>query len=401
MAIFDNILSSNESLFKDPIVLDYDYLPKLIPYREKEQKHIALCIKPLFMHRNGTNILVYGIPGIGKTAAVKHLFKEIEETSDEVIPIYINVWQKNTSFKIVVDICEQLDYKFTQNKKTEELFKIIENQLNKKSVVFCFDEIDKAEDLDFLYYLVEKIYRRSIILITNFKEWIIDLDPRLKSRLNIELLDFKKYNEAEIHGILKERIKYAFVDNVWQENAFLKVVKKTSEISDVRTGLYLLRESGYIAENRSSRKIELQDVEKAISKIVEIKIKKTTELKDNEKLILEIIKENSGKKIGDLFEIYKQKQGQGVYKTFQRKIEFLRKNKFISTEKQTGVSGNTTIIRYEIDNNKDTKKDNTLKLINDYYEEQNSKKIKDEKNKFEEKTELEKKTEREKKLDEF
>ncbi|MEM3374035.1 MAG: AAA family ATPase [Candidatus Woesearchaeota archaeon] len=347
MALFDDILKSNESLFMDAVVLDYDYLPKLIPYREKEQKHIALCIKPLFSHRNGTNILIHGPPGVGKTAAVKHIFKELEETTDEVIPIYINVWQKNTSFKVVIDICEQLDYVFTQNKKTEELFKIIENQLNKKAVVFCFDEIDKAEDLDFLYYILEKIYRKTIILITNYKEWAIDLDERLKSRLNLELLEFRKYNESEIKGILEERKKYAFVPNVWDNNAFLKVAKKTAEIGDVRTGLYLLKEAGNIAENRASRKIEIQDVEQAISKIAEIKTKKTEELKEDEQLILNIIKENSGKKIGDLFNIYKQKGGLGVYKTFQRKIDFLSKNNFISTKKQTNAEGNTTIVKYE------------------------------------------------------
>src|SRR3989304_6106955 len=105
MALFDDILKDNESLFMDPVVLDYDYLPKLIPFREKEQKHVALCIKPLFQQRNGKNILVHGPPGVGKTAAIRHIFREIEDTTDDVTPIYINTWQKNTTFKIVIDIC--------------------------------------------------------------------------------------------------------------------------------------------------------------------------------------------------------------------------------------------------------------------------------------------------------
>ncbi len=348
MALFDDMLKSDESLFMDPIVLDYDYLPKLIPYREKEQKHVAFCIKPLLAGRTGKNILLHGPPGIGKTAAVRHLFKELEETTDDVLPIFINVWQKNTTYKIIIEMCEQLDYKFTQNKKTEELFKIIEAQLNKKSVVFCFDEIDKAEDLDFLYMILEKIYRKTIVLITNFKEWAIELDERIKSRLNLELLEFRKYNETEIKGILDERKKYAFVEGVWQEDAFKLAAKKTADMGDVRTGLYLLREAGNNAEDRASRKIEVSDVENAINKISEIKVKKTNELKNEEQLILDIVKENSGKKIGDLFNLYKEKGGEGVYKTFQRKIDYLSRNKFISTSKQTGgTEGSTTIVKYE------------------------------------------------------
>jgi archaeal cell division control protein 6 len=348
MAIFDDMLKDSESLFMDPVALDYDFLPKLIPFREKEQRHMAFCIKPLFSERNGKNVLLHGAPGIGKTAAVRHIFRELEEKTDDIVPIYINTWQKNTTYKIIIEICEQLNYKFTHNKKTEELFSIIEKDLNKKSVVFCFDEIDKVEDLDFLYMILEKIYRKTIILVTNYKEWFVSLDERIKSRLTVELLEFKKYNTFEINGILKNRLKYAFVPNVWTTNALDLVSKKTAELGDVRTGLYLLRESGNTAENRASKKIEIEDVKIAITKVADIKPKEKSKLKEDEQIILDLIKNNSGLKIGDLFKLYQEKGGEGVYKTFQRKIDFLNKNSFISTQKQMGGNeGNTTIINYE------------------------------------------------------
>ncbi len=348
MALFDDILKDSESLFMDPVVLDYDYLPKMLKFREKEQHHVASCIKPLFSNRNGKNILIHGAPGIGKTAAIKHILRELEETTDDIFPIYINTWQKNTTYKIVMEICDLLNYKFTHNKKTEELFRIIKDQLNKKAVVFCFDEIDKAEDLDFLYMILEQIYRKTIILITNYKEWAVKLDERIKSRLTLEYLEFKKYNDTEIKGILEQRLRYAFVPRVWHPDAFNLAVKKTTEIGDVRTGLYILKEAGNSAEDRASRKIEVQDVKTAITKISDIKIKKKSMLTDEEQLILDVVKENSGKKIGELFETYKEKGGRGVYKTFQRKIDFLSRNKFISTDKQLGgKEGSTTIIKYE------------------------------------------------------
>ena len=348
MALFDDILKDSESLFMDTVVLDYDYLPKLLPFREKEQHHVASCIKPLFINRNGKNMLIHGAPGIGKTAAIKHVLRELEEKTDDVLPIYINTWQKNTTYKIIIQICEVLNYKFTHNKKTEELFRIIKDQLNKKAVVFCFDEIDKVEDLDFLYMILEQVYRKTIILITNYKEWVIKLDERIKSRLTLEFLEFKKYNPNEIKGILQQRLRYAFVPRVWHPEAFNLAARKTAAIGDVRTGLYILKEAGNSAEDRASRKIEVQDVKTAIGKVSDIKIKKTSALKEDEQLILDIVKNNSGKKIGELFDIYKEKGGDGVYKTFQRKIDFLNKNKFISTIKQLGgKEGTTTIIKYE------------------------------------------------------
>jgi len=355
MTMFDDMLKDSESVFLDDITpLDYDFIPKIIKGRETEQNKIKLCIKPLVMKRNGKNLLIHGVPGIGKSLVIKHMFKIIEEgegeggATDDIVPIYINTWQKNTTYKIIIEICEQLNYKFTHNKKTEELFDVVKKELNKKSVVFCFDEIDKVEDLDFLYMILEQIYRKSIILITNYKSWAIDLDERIRSRLNLEMLEFKRYNESVIRVILRERLPYAFVKGVWDDSALNLVVKKTTEVGDVRTGLYLLKEAGNSAEDRASRKIELEDVKHAISKISEIKPKKTSALKDDDKFIMKIIKENSGKKIGELFDIYKENGGQGVYKTFQRKIDFLSKNKFISTIKQLGGSeGSTTIVKYE------------------------------------------------------
>lgn len=329
----------------DAVALDYDYMPKLMPYREQEQFKIAACIKPLFSERNGKNVFVYGKPGIGKTLAIKNILAELEEETDDIIPLYVNCWQKNTTYKVLLDLCELLEYRFTQNKKTEELFKIVRDMVNKKSVVFVFDEVDKVEELDVLYTLVEQIYRKSIILITNFSSWMENLDVRVKSRLMPELIQFRAYTADETKGILEQRMKYAFQPDAWGAAAFAKVVERTAKLQDIRSGLYLMRESGNAAEDRASRSIEVQDVETALSKLDAFSIKKSTDLDEVSQVILTLAKEHSGSKIGDIFKLYTAAGGELTYKTFQRKIAALEKSKFISTEKIAGgKEGKTTII---------------------------------------------------------
>src|SRR3972149_3682554 len=125
MAIFDRMLRENESIFKNENALDYSFLPKVIPFREKEQRDVAECIKPLLAGRMGRNVLVHGPPGVGKTAAVRHLLKELEESdeySDAVSLVFINCWQKNTTFKVLLELADQLEYPFVQNKSSEELW---------------------------------------------------------------------------------------------------------------------------------------------------------------------------------------------------------------------------------------------------------------------------------------
>ncbi len=345
MSIFKDMLKQGETLFKNEVALDPEWVPKLLPFRDNQQFRIAACIKPLLQDRNGKNCIVYGAPGIGKTAATKWVLRDLEENTDDIHPIYVNCWQKNTTYKIFVEICEQLGYRFTQNKNTEELFKVIQNIVNKKKAVFVFDETDKVQDLDFLYSILNDIMKKTIILITNYETWFSSMEARIKSRLMPERIEFKEYSKKETHEILKQRTGYAFVTGCWEKDALELISEKTSIAKDIRAGLFLLREAGLAAEEESSRKITKKHAEKAIKKIPEFNTKNPENLTKEAKTVLELIKENKETKIGDLYKIYQEKNGKGTYKTFQRRIEQLAKGGFINTKKVIGgKEGTTTIV---------------------------------------------------------
>lgn len=342
------MLKSGESLFKDVVVLSYDFQPKLIKYRENEQMQFAVAIRPLLQERPGRNLFVHGCPGIGKTTACRHVLRELEEETDQAIPIYINCWKENTTYKIFMKICEDLGFKFIQQKKTGELFSLIKNKLNKNgiSAVFVFDEVDKLDDYDFLYTILEDIYRKSILLITNEKDRYNSIDERIRSRLGVEFVFFRPYNKEEIRGILEQRKEYAFVADVWDEQAFRKVVEKTAQANDLRVGLYLMKESGNLAEERSMRKITLPQVEEAIRKADEFQVREKGELDEELIKVLDLVKENSGARIGDLYTKYQNLGGELSYKSFARKIDKLKEGKFISTMRDNSGAGMTTLVEY-------------------------------------------------------
>jgi len=347
MPLFKDMLSSEESLFKNELALDFSFQPKPMKFREAQQRYMANCIKPLFQNRNGKNLLIYGIPGIGKTLACSQIITELEEETEDIIPLYINCWHKNTSFKVFLELCTLLDYRLIQNKGTDDLFKIIREALNKKAVVFVFDEIDKVEDFDFLYSILEGIYKKSILLITNYKDWLVKLEERIRSRLMLDTLEFKPYNYQETEGILKQRIEYAFVPNILEEDAFQLILKKTVEVEDIRAGLTMLRDACLSAENKSSKKITLEDAKTALEKLDEYSLQSSTGLEDDSRYILNIIKKNNNLKMADLFGIYQEKGGKTSYRSFHRKVNKLADNKFISLEKKEGgAEGTTTIVKY-------------------------------------------------------
>ncbi|MBI2143222.1 AAA family ATPase [Candidatus Woesearchaeota archaeon] len=347
MAFFGGTGSSGESLFRNPIGLDYDYQPKLVKYRENEMRQIAAAIRPLFQKRSGRNVFVYGPSGVGKTVAVRNLLQELGQETDDIMPFYINCWKCDTTFKILLEMCDAVGYKFTQNKRGDELFGIVKKDINKKAAVFVFDEVDKIDDVDFIYNVIEEVFTKSVILITNHKGWIAELDTRIKSRLTAEVLEFKPYNLTETRGVLQQRMEFVFAPEVWDADAFETVVQKASSMQDIRSGLYLMKEAANTAEERNSGKITAADVAAAMKKLDEFSIKKAEELEGETRFILNIVKKNSGRKIGEIYEAYKEAGGSMVYKTFQRRIAKLEDDRFIATEKVTGGSeGSTTILKF-------------------------------------------------------
>lgn len=347
MGLFDNMLRADQTLVRNESALEYEFLPKVLPFRKQEQEKIAGVIQPLFAGKSGRNAFIYGSPGIGKTAATKAVIRELDDHTDEIVPIYVNCWNKNSTYKILLEMCDYLDYKFTQNKRTEELFKIVKGLLNRKSAVFVFDEIDKVEDFDFLYNIIEEVYKKSIILVTNYKEWLTNLDERIRSRLLPEMIEFREYSLSETRGILEDRKNVAFFPGVWDADAFDAIVDKTAQVRDIRTGIHLMKEAGVLAESKSSKKITRRFADEAILKVSAFHAKDKEELEDEEQKILDLVKRNSHQKIGDLFRKYEEEGGSQTYKTFQRRIEKLEKGNYISVKKtEGGKDGNTTIVSF-------------------------------------------------------
>jgi len=86
MSLFDDMLGSEQTLFTDESVLDFDYVPPAVTNREDEIKNIVSGIKPLFAEKRPANIFITGKPGIGKTLSVRFVFNELKNTSEEIIP---------------------------------------------------------------------------------------------------------------------------------------------------------------------------------------------------------------------------------------------------------------------------------------------------------------------------
>lgn len=335
----------SSSIIRNDEALNYEYLPKILPYREGQVQEIALSIKPLLNGQRGTNLFVYGAPGIGKTASIKWVLRELKETTDDVVPIYVNCWNLKSKYFIFSDIANQLKISFTQGKSAEHILQHIVTKIKETPAAFIFDEVDKIDDTDFLYQIISLFPKSCIILVSNSMDYVTKIELRIKSRLMLRNIEFKQYSINEIFGILKERSKLSLKPDTIDPSLLKQIANVTYAKGDVRVGLHLLREAAKNAESTSKKMIDKDAVAAAIKQLESPKAVDEEKLNADELKILEAAKEKNGTIAGDVFELYKKKGGQFSYRSFKRYLQRLQKLGFLKLESTaSGFKGKSTII---------------------------------------------------------
>lgn len=333
------------SIIKNDDALSYEFLPKILPYREGQIQEIALSLKPLLNGQRGTNLFVYGAPGIGKTASIKWVLRELKDTTDDVVPIYVNCWNLKSKYFIYSDIANQLKISFTQGKSAEHILQQIVNKIKEVPAAFVFDEIDKVDDSEFLYQIVSMFPQSCMILVSNSMDYVAKIELRIKSRLMLRNIEFRPYSINELFGILKERSKLALKSDAIEIPLLKQIANVTYSKGDVRVGLHLLREAAKNAESSSKKVIDKDAVAEALKQLESPKVVDEEKLSADEMKILDAVREKDKAIAGDVFERYAKNGGQFSYRSFKRYLQRLQKLGFIKLEStSSGFKGKSTII---------------------------------------------------------
>lgn len=287
-------------IFKDEQVLNPEYLPELLPHRETQIQQIANNLSPASQGRSPQNMFIFGKPGLGKTASIKFVFRQFEEYSDRVKTVYINTWDYNTSHAILTKLVLDLEF-FVQRRglsKDEIIERLVEAlKKTKKSLIVCLDEVDQLIKKDeFALYDILRLNQYvdnpiGLVMITNYRNIIANIEPRTRSSLSVEEIEFKPYTLQEMKDILKERCKCAFRLGVLEEGVVLLCANHAvNRGGDVRIGLECLRKAARICERENSNKIKVDYIRQVLKETGQVKLKIMKEkLKGVDKNIVELL----------------------------------------------------------------------------------------------------------------
>lgn len=289
----DKIFESfdRNSIFKDKSVLQSNYKPNEIPFRDNEIRQVASILAPVLRGERPSNLFLYGKTGTGKTLSIQYvkdgLVKRSEGSDHKVRIEYLNCKLKkiaDTEYRILAELIKKLGGEIpSTGLPTESVYnrflEIIDSE--KQLVILILDEIDqtvkKISD-GFLYNLTRlnsELAKSQICVvgISNDLTFLEGLDPRVRSSLSEEEVVFPPYNALQLQQILTKRAKEVFKEDILEEGVIAKCAAYAArEHGDARRALDLLRIAGELAERDGSDKIYLKYIDEANSKIEKDKI---------------------------------------------------------------------------------------------------------------------------------
>ncbi len=362
-----NLLMWDETLFRDPEVLEIDYVPDQFEFRDDQMRELAFQIRPGMRGGRPLNTVCKGLPGTGKTTSIRKLFSEIEETTKKLVPVYINCQIDNTKFAIISQIYKKLVGHLPPASGTsfKQVFDAVARHLKKEEIVLLV-ALDDANYLLYeneinkvLYTLLrshETYEGTRIGVIVIISDMDVDLtravDARVASVFRPTEIYFPPYGDKEVREIMNARVMQGLFSGVLSEELLDLVVEQTLKSGDLRVGIDLLKRATLSAERAARRTIEREDICGAyeISKYLHLAYTVKT-LKDDERHILRSFAERSAKahemNAGEVFKAIKEPLAIG-YTRFYEIVKKMDAMRLINLEYREG-KGRTRVITLRYD----------------------------------------------------
>lgn len=273
----DNLVFANKDVLRE------DWQPDNLAERDDEMDTCASALRPLLRGNQPDNLFLYGLTGVGKTAATHALITELLDAAADaerhLEVVELNCTGITSSYQVAVNLVNEMrtgdahshalttvslekdplpETGHPQKRVFRELLKDFESAGG--DVIVVLDEIDTiGSDDDILYELprARKTYdidvNLGLIGISNDFKFRENLSPKVKDSLCEKEVHFQPYDAEQLVRILEKRADRALADGVLSEGVVpLCAAMAAQDSGSARQALRLLRIAGDFAENGPS-----------------------------------------------------------------------------------------------------------------------------------------------------
>lgn len=295
------IFSSEETLFRDRMVLEYDHIPETFQFRKEQMNHICRDINPAFYGACPKNMILYGPSGTGKTTTMKKIFTQLKKDTKRIIPVLITCPTVKTEYAVFKKI-----YRAALNQEPpdrgvsiQHLIDCMGRKLAERDAVLlvCLDDAfllwhdHILEDvLDILLRMHEEYqgFKTGVILTvntTNISPKILSsasvlsstskltghqtteqsvctktLDESIHAIFQPHEIAFPSYTKDEIRAIMTYLADKSLRQGAISPEIMEIIIKETVRLGNLRTGIDLLKTSVELAEAENRTSVSRADV---------------------------------------------------------------------------------------------------------------------------------------------
>lgn len=300
---FEDLLK-RPTIFKDESTLDINFVPEMLPHREKELSLLSQLFLILLTNPNSISrkILITGKTGIGKTATVKlfgqMLLNASEKREISIKYVHINCRKEKTGYKVLIKILRSLNKSFPKRGYSpQDLLEIIIDFLDSHDsyLLMVLDELNYLmhNNGDLIYSLtrisddsLNNRQRVSIIGIVREISCLNNLDASTISTLQRNIINFSMYSKLQIFDILKYRAEISIKKNGYNDDVIDMISDLVLKNGDIRYGLNVLWRSGKIADSKNLKCISPECVRLGNQDSVTFSAQDSLQFMSSQKLIL-------------------------------------------------------------------------------------------------------------------
>ena len=265
------LLRSDQTLFRDPDVFDFAYMPGHLHHRDAQLQELAF----LLQGAGPRNAVLRGPPGTGKTTTVRRAFFEL---TGEFIPVYVNCRQNHTLLAVYRCIAKDLLGYASPSRHLDDTREAIAARLGEKDarLLVCLDDANyliAAGTYNLLLYQLLRLYEgweeirgAGVFAVTSdlALNLYAEADASVRSVFRPAEVTFLPYARAEIRDILADRARQGLYPGVMPPSVLDRIARIAAEEQDIRVGIDLIRAAVRRAEADGRRRVTPGDLAAAV-----------------------------------------------------------------------------------------------------------------------------------------
>jgi archaeal cell division control protein 6 len=269
------LLNKTETLFRNRDVFESDFTPEILKFREDQIAKIRSAVQPGLRGYCPLSLVIRGLPGTGKTTAIRRIFHEIRESNQRLVPVYINSHAERSRFDVFAKIYMALhDHKSPHRGQTiRQLVDDLGRTISEREAVLLvyFEDANNLipgyvlnDILESLLHLYKEHPKARVGFFLSICNMNIDLkqvlDSCITSVLQPDDVVFPVYKEEEVREILHDRITAGLLPGVISDEVFSSLMEHTMQCEDVRVGIAMLKRSVMAAERYGRSSVTKEDI---------------------------------------------------------------------------------------------------------------------------------------------